>query len=61
MLACTYQVDPEALEYIAQFNIALNQWSDITEIKAKLLFKENLWPEVGVQAVNYQLSTLKNS
>ena len=40
------------VEYIAQFNIALNQCSNIIDIKAKFLFEEDLWVEVAVQVMN---------
>ena len=39
-------------KYIARFNIALNRYSDITDIEVKFLFEENLWAEIAVQEVN---------
>ena len=48
-------------KYIARFNIALNRCSDITDIEAKFLFKENLWAKVEVQVMNCQSSNLKDS
>ena len=52
---------PNVTEYIARFNFALNQCSDATDIKAKLLFKENLWPEIVFQVINHQPLNLKDS
>ena len=46
------QVTPDVAEYIARFNVALNRCSDITDIKAKFLFEENLWAEIAVQVMN---------
>ena len=60
-MVCTHYIDPDIAKYIAQFNVALNQCSNITDIKAKYLFKENLWAEVAVQVMNCQPSSLKDS
>ena len=48
-------------KYVKQFNVALNQCSDIIDIEAKFLFKENLWAEVAVLVINCQQSSLKYS
>ena len=39
-------------EYIARSNVALNKCSDITDIKVKFLFEENLWAEIAVKVIN---------
>ena len=46
---------------MAQFNVALNQCSDVIDIEAKFLFEENLWAEVAIQVLNCQPSSLKDS
>ena len=48
-------------EYIAMFKITLTRCSNVTNIKAKFLFEENLQAEVAVQVMNDQPSSLKNS
>ena len=48
-------------KYIARFNFALDWCFNITDIKVKFLFEENLWAEVAVQVMNCQPSGLKDS
>ena len=47
--------------YIARFNVAFNGCSNITDIKAEFLFKENPWAKVAVQVINFQPSSLRDS
>ena len=47
--------------YIAQFNITWNPCSNVKDIEAKFLFKENLWAKKAVQVMNCQITTLKDS
>ena len=38
--------------YLDHFNIMLYHYCDITDIKAKILFKENLWAGVSIKITN---------
>ena len=38
-------------EYIVRFNIALNRYSNVTDIEAKVLFEENVWAEIAIQVM----------
>ena len=49
----TYQVNHDIANYIVRFNVALNQCSNVTDIK------DNLWAEVAVQEINCQPSYLR--
>ena len=51
-LVYTHQVNPDVAEYIARFNIALSRCSDVKDIEAKFLFKENLLAEIADQVMN---------
>ena len=60
-MVCTSQVNLDIAEYIARFNVALNLCSDVIDLEAKLLLKENLCAEEAVQLMKFQPSNPKDS
>ena len=60
-LQAVKQIGPDVSQYIAAFNEALNQCSNLFPQEAQFLFEEHLWKEIALQVYNENSATLAES
>ena len=60
-LQAVKQTGPNVSQYIAAFNKALNQCSNVSPPEVQFLLEEHLWKEIALQVYNANCATLAES